>query len=278
MPSFFEILKVIALGIIEGITEWLPISSTGHLLIFNSFTKLNVSPEFWNVFLYVIQLGAILAVVILFWKKIFPFQFADKTQPKIKIDIIKMWLKVVVACIPGAIVTLIFGDLIDSYLSTPIIISIALIFYGVVFIVVEKINKNRTPKIETVGELSFLTALYIGLFQTLSVIPGTSRSGATIIGALILGVSRTTAAEFTFFLAIPVMLGMSILKIFKFGFVFTSTELIILAIGCIVAFVVSLLVVKLFMKFIKKHDYQPFGWYRIGLGIVIISLVIAQVI
>ncbi len=279
--DFFEILKVIALGIVEGITEWLPISSTGHLLLFNAFFNLNATKEFFDVFLYFIQLGAILAVVILFWKKMWPFQFKDKTEPIVRKDVFSTWFKVVVACIPGFIATVLFDDIIEAHLSTPVVISIALIVYGILFILVETYNAKRQPKTQTLGEITYLTALYIGLFQVLSIIPGTSRSGATIIGALIIGVSRVAAAEFTFFLAVPVMIGMSLLKIVKYvlevGF-FATNELIILGIGFLVAFVVSLFVIKFLMNYIKKKDFKPFGWYRIILGVIIIVLAIANVI
>ncbi len=279
--KFIEIIKVILLGIVEGITEWLPISSTGHLLLFNSFFALDVSQDFFNVFLYFIQLGAILAVIILFWNKMWPFQTKDKSMPLVRKDVISTWLKVVVACIPGFIATVLLDDIIEAHLSTPVVISIALIFYGVAFIIIETLNKKRQAKIETLGEITYLTALYIGLFQVLSLIPGTSRSGATIIGALIIGVSRVAAAEFTFFLAVPVMLGMSVLKIVKyvldFGF-FTGNELILLLVGFVVAFVISLFVIKFLMNYIKKKDFKPFGWYRIILGVIIIALTIAKVI
>ncbi|MGN1203173.1 MAG: undecaprenyl-diphosphate phosphatase [Eubacterium sp.] len=268
--NIIEILKVIFLGIVEGITEWLPISSTGHMLLVDEFITLNMSEEFKEMFFVVIQLGAIIAVVVMFWKKMWPFQFKDKSQPKINMDIINMWLKVVVACIPSAVLGLLFDDILEKYFGHAISIAIMLIVYGIAFILVENWNKKRTPKIKALNDITYKTAFIIGLFQVLSMIPGTSRSGATIIGALLIGVSRTAAAEFTFFLAVPTMVGASALKLIKFGLSFTGEELITLAIGMVVAFVVSLLCIKFLMSFIKKHDFKPFGWYRIVLGAVLI--------
>lgn len=270
--DFIEILKVILLGIVEGVTEWLPISSTGHMLIVDEFIQLSMSEAFKEMFFVVIQLGAIMAVVLIFWKKMFPFQFKDDSKPKIRKDVMSLWLKVVVACIPGAIVTLLFDDYIDEHLHTPIVIAIALAFYGVAFIFVEIWNKKRKVKTEKLSDITMQTALLIGLFQVLSIIPGTSRSGATIIGALLIGVSRIAAAEFTFFLAVPVMFGLSAIKIMKYGLNFGGTEIVVLLLGMIVAFGVSILVVKFLMTYIKKHDFQAFGWYRIVLGIVVLLL------
>lgn len=268
--SLIEILKVIFLGIVEGITEWLPISSTGHMLLVDEFIKMDVSDEFKEMFFVVIQLGAILAVVMLFWNKMWPFQFKNKEESYIKKDIFSMWFKVVVACIPGAIVTLLFDDYIEAHLHTPVVISIALVVYGIAFIIIENWNKKRTPKIETLADITYKTALIIGLFQVLSIIPGTSRSGATIIGALLIGVSRVAAAEFTFFLAVPVMLGLSLIKVIKFGLAFSAAELVILIVGVVVAFVVSVLVIKFLMSYIKKNDFKVFGVYRIILGIIVL--------
>lgn len=270
--DFIEILKVILLGIVEGVTEWLPISSTGHMLIVDEFIQLSMSKAFKEMFFVVIQLGAIMAVVLIFWKKMFPFQFKDDSKPKIRKDVMSLWLKVVVACIPGAVVTLLFDDYIDEHLHTPIVIAIALAFYGVAFIIVEIWNKKRKVKTEKLSDITMQTALLIGLFQVLSIIPGTSRSGATIIGALLIGVSRIAAAEFTFFLAVPVMFGLSAIKIMKYGLNFGGTEIVVLLLGMIVAFGVSILVVKFLMTYIKKHDFQAFGWYRIVLGIVVLLL------
>ena len=235
----------------------------------DEFIKMNVSADFKEMFFVVIQLGAILAVVVLFWNKMFPFQFKDKSKPVIEKDIFSMWFKVVVACIPGAVVTILFDDFIEAHLHTPIVIAITLIVYGIAFIVIERWNKTRTPKVLTLNDITYKTAFIIGLFQILSIIPGTSRSGSTIIGALLIGVSRVAAAEFTFFLAVPVMFGLSFLKIIKFGLSFSVTELTVLVIGTVVAFLVSILVIKFLMGYIKKHDFQIFGWYRIVLGILV---------
>ncbi len=270
MPDFIEILKVIFLGIVEGITEWLPVSSTGHMLLVDEFIKMNVSEEFKELFFIVIQLGAILAVVMIFWKKMWPFGLTDEKKPMVKKDIFSMWFKVVVACIPGAVVTILFDDYIEAHLHTPTVIALALIVYGIAFIVIENWNKTRTAKVETLADITYKTAFLIGMFQVLSIIPGTSRSGATIIGALIIGVSRVAAAEFTFFLAVPVMLGMSLLKIIKLGLAFSSGELVILAVGTITAFVVSVIVIKFLMSYIKKKDFKVFGWYRIVLGALVL--------
>lgn len=269
--SLIEILKVIVLGIVEGITEWLPISSTGHMLLLDEFIQMDVSDEFKEMFFVVIQLGAILAVVLLFWNKMWPFQLKDKSKPVVQKDIFSMWFKVVVACIPGAIVTLLFDDYIEAHLHTPTVIAIALIFYGIAFIVIESWNKKRTPKVETLSDITYKTAFIIGLFQVLSIIPGTSRSGATIIGALLIGVSRVAAAEFTFFLAVPVMLGLSLIKVIKFGFAYTQAEVVILIVGVVVAFAMSVIVIKFLMSYIKKHDFKVFGWYRIVLGIAVLA-------
>ena len=269
--DIIEILKVIFLGIVEGITEWLPISSTGHMLLVDEFITLNMPEDFKEMFFVVIQLGAIIAVVVMFWKKMWPFQFKDKLQPKVNMDIINMWLKVVVACIPSAVLGLLLDDILEEYFGNAITISIMLIVYGIAFILIENWNKKRTPKIQALDDISYKTAFFVGLFQVLSMIPGTSRSGATIIGALLLGVSRTAAAEFTFFLAVPTMVGASLLKLVKFGFDFTGAEILTLVIGMVVAFAVSVLCIKFLMSFIKKHDFKVFGWYRIVLGIIILA-------
>ncbi|MEG1880377.1 MAG: undecaprenyl-diphosphate phosphatase [Oscillospiraceae bacterium] len=271
--DFIEVLKVIIIGIVEGVTEWLPISSTGHMLLLDEFLKMNVSDDFKQMFIVVIQLGAILAVVVLYWKKMFPFGFEQKGTGKkfvVKKDIITMWLKVLVACIPAAVMGFFFDDFLEAHLSTPFVISIALIFYGILFIVIERRNKTRIPKVNSLAEVTYKTALIIGLFQVLSMVPGTSRSGATIIGAIIIGTSRTVAAEFTFFLAVPTMLGASLLRLVKFGFFFTGSELATLILGMVVAFVVSILAIKFLMGYIKKHDFAAFGWYRIALGIAVL--------
>lgn len=268
--GFIEILKVIFLGIVEGITEWLPISSTGHMLLVDEFISLKVSSEFKEMFFVVIQLGAILAVVLIFWKKMFPFQFKNKNRPIVKKRILIMWFKIALACVPGAIVTILFDDYIDKHLHTPIVIAITLIIYGAAFIYIEDWNKNRKPVITKLSQITFKTAFIIGMFQVLSIIPGTSRSGATIIGALLIGVSRVAAAEFTFFLAVPVMFGLSGLKLIKFGLGFTFTEFAVLFIGMLVAFIVSYIVIKFLMSYIKSHDFKVFGWYRIILGLIVL--------
>lgn len=269
MP-FIEILKVIILGIVEGVTEWLPISSTGHMLLVDEFIKLPCSDAFKEMFFVVIQLGAILAVVLLFWDRMWPFRNKTSGGSRIRKDVFSIWFKVVVACIPGTVVTLLFDDYIEAHLHTPTVISLALLVYGIAFIVVENINKKREPEILSLDDISYKTAFLIGLFQVLSIVPGTSRSGSTIIGALTIGVSRVAAAEFTFFLAVPVMIGLSFVKLLKFGFALTGTELLILLIGCVTAFLVSVLVIKFLMSYIKKKDFRIFGWYRIVLGIVLL--------
>ena len=269
--KILEFLKVIFLGIVEGVTEWLPISSTGHMLLVDEFLQLDASDSFKEMFFVVIQLGAILAVVLLFWKKMWPFRLGEnKKTIVVRKKVFSVWFKVVVACVPGAIVTLLFDKFIEAHLHTPFVIALALIVYGVLFIVIERLNKTRTPKIRKLSEIDYKTALLIGLFQVLSIIPGTSRSGATIIGALIIGVSRTAAAEFTFFLAVPVMFGLSFIKLIKFGLAFTGTEIAILLVGSVTAFLVSLFVIKFLMSYIKKHDFRVFGWYRIALGIIVL--------
>lgn len=268
-----ELLKAILFGIVEGITEWLPVSSTGHMIILDEFIKLDCTPEFLEMFLVVIQLGAILAVVILFWNKIFPFQFKDKTKPLIEMDKIMLWMKIVVACIPAAIVGILFDDVLDALFYHTMPVALALIIFGVAFIVVERRNKGKKAKVKTLDDITFQTAFMIGIFQLIAaVFPGTSRSGATIVGALLIGVSRSVAAEFTFFLAIPVMFGASLLKLVKFGLSFTAMEAGILIIGMLVSFFVSVFVIKFLMDYIKKHDFQVFGWYRIILGAIVIIL------
>ena len=264
--DIIEILKVILFGIVEGITEWLPVSSTGHMILLDEFVKLNVSEEFWNVFLVVIQLGAILAVIILFWKKIWPFQFKDKNKPVMEKDIFFMWVKILIACVPAAVIGILFDDILDKYLYRYEVVSVALIVFGIAFIIIETKNKGKEAKINSLAEITYTTAALIGMFQLIAAIfPGTSRSGATIVGALLIGVSRTVAAEFTFFLAIPVMAGASLLKMLKYGFSYTTTEWMILLLGMVTAFIVSMVVIKFLMGYIKKHDFKVFGWYRIVL-------------
>ena len=266
----------ILFGIVEGITEWLPISSTGHMILLNQFISLEklTSPKFYSMYEVVIQLGAILAVVVIFWKQIWPFRNDQKEtgyKRFVNMDIIDLWLKILVACVPAAIIGVLFDDWIDAHFYNYWVVAIALIVFGVGFIIIENKNKDLNPKIHSLKTLNGKTALLIGVFQVIAaVFPGTSRSGATILGGLMLGVSRTVAAEFTFFLAIPVMFGASLLKIAKFGLAFTSTELMILHVGCIVAFVTSMIVIKFLMGYIKKHDFKVFGWYRIVLGIIVL--------
>lgn len=281
--EILELLKVVFLGIVEGITEWLPISSTGHLILVEEFVKLDVSKAFWEMFMVVIQLGAILAVVVLYWKEIWPVR---NKKPKhenvtkvekaagtlcrfVKIDKMIMWLKIMVSCLPAILIGLPFDDFIEKKFNNWFVVAVMLIVYGVLFLVVEDYNEKRTVKIHSIADITWKTALLIGIFQVLALIPGTSRSGATIIGGILLGASRTVAAEYTFFLAIPVMFGASLLKIVKFGFDFTSGELTILGVGTVVSFVVSILAIKFLMGYIKKHDFKAFGWYRIVLGIIV---------
>lgn len=268
-----EILKAILFGIVEGITEWLPISSTGHMILLDEFVTLDVSPEFWDVFLVVIQLGAIFAVVILFWNKIFPFDFSTKGRKKgvIRKDIFQMWFKVIAACVPAMIYGILLDDLISPYLYNATVVAVMLILFGVAFIVIENWNRGRKPRVKSITALTYRDALLIGLFQLIAaILPGTSRSGATIVGALLIGVSRTVSAEFTFFLAIPVMFGASLLKLVRAGFAFTGSEVLLLVVGMVSAFVVSMLVISFLMGYIRKHDFKVFGWYRIVLGILVL--------
>lgn len=265
--AFIEILKVILLGIVEGITEWLPISSTGHMILVDEFIQLNVSDGFKEMFFVVIQLGAIMAVVVLYFSKLLPFDF--KGKPFIKKDIFTLWFKIIFACLPAAVIGILFDDKIDELFYNATTVAFTLVLYGLIFILVENLHKGKSPSINTLAELTYKTAFIIGLFQLLSLIPGTSRSGATIIGAMIIGTSRTVAAEFTFFLAIPVMFGASFLKLLKFGFAFSQVEVMILSIGMLVAFGVSILAIKFLVGYIKKHDFKVFGYYRIVLGCIV---------
>lgn len=264
-----EILKAVLFGIVQGITEWLPISSTGHMILVNEFVKLDVSPEFWEAFLVMIQFGSILAVVLIFWKKIFPFDF--KSKQIIKKDIFALWFKIAVACIPAIVIGMPFDDIFEELFYNYQCVAVMLILFGILFIVVENRNKKLTPRITDLSQVTYRMAFVIGLWQLVAaVFPGTSRSGATIIGALLLGISRTVAAEFTFFLAIPVMFGASLLKLLKFGIAFSAAEWTILAVGMVVAFVVSVVVIRFLMGYIKKNDFKVFGWYRIVLGMVVL--------
>lgn len=273
--GIFDIFVSVILGIVEGITEWLPVSSTGHMILVNQFLRFS-DDKFAEMFLVVVQLGAIMAVVLLFWKKIFPFNLhPGKNESVLKMDIIQMWLKILVATVPAAVVGVAFDDVIDEMFYNQIVVAGALIIYGVLFILVENWNKGRRPVITSVRDLTYQTALIIGVFQLLAaIIPGTSRSGATIIGALIIGVSRGVAAEFTFYLAIPVMFGASLLKIVKsvmHGLQYSPMAVTTLLVGMLVAFIVSLFVIKFLMGYIRKHDFKCFGYYRIALGILVIA-------
>ena len=262
-----EILKSILYGIVEGITEWLPISSTGHMILLEEIMPMNVSESFWSMFLVVIQLGAILAVVVLYWNKIFPFKKNKEGKYTSVKSIWILWSKILVATIPAAIIGLALDDWIDAHLYNGFVVAIMLILVGVAFIYIENRNKDMRPSVNSLSALSYKDALIIGLFQVVAaILPGTSRSGATIVGGLMIGVSRAVAAEFTFFLAIPVMFGASLLKLVKFGLAFSVLEFFILVIGMVVAFFVSIFVIRFLMSYIKKHDFKVFGWYRIVLG------------
>jgi len=266
--EFIEIVKTIIIGIVEGITEWLPISSTGHMILVDEWIHLNFSDAYKEMFLVVIQLGAILAVVVLFFNKLNPISFKKTKEERRKI--INIWVKVIIAVIPAAIIGLLFDDWLNELFYNYITVASMLVIYGILFIIIENKNKGKIPKITSLDDLSYKTAFFIGLFQVLSLIPGTSRSGATILGAIILGTSRFIAAEFSFFLSIPVMFGASFLKIYKFGFSFTSSEIVTLLIGMTTAFIVSIITIKFLITYIKKHDFKVFGWYRIILGLVVI--------
>ena len=281
--EFLEILKVILLGIVEGITEWLPVSSTGHMILLEKLFPLNASEAFKEMFFVVIQLGAILAVIVMFFKKLFPFSIqkteGEENKKKLVTDmgILNLWGKVIVACLPAAAIGILFDDFLETHLHTPLIISLALIVYGVAFIWIENRNKTRELPLKETSQIGYKQALIIGAFQVLSLIPGTSRSGATILGALLIGVARPAGAEFTFFLAIPVMLGASAIKLLKFFLEsggFTGAELGYLLIGSAVAFAISLLAIKFLMNFVKKHDFKVFGWYRIALGVLVIGALV----
>lgn len=284
--DFIEILKAILFGIVEGITEWLPVSSTGHMILLENFVSFaGLSEGFFSMFEVVVQLGAILAVVVLFWNRIFPFTTKEgkgyKTSGLLSYvdkDIMNMWFKIVVSCLPAVLfVVLGLDEVCEEYLYNYVVVALALIVFGVAFIWIENGNKKKKAKITELTQLTYQAALIIGLFQLIAaVFPGTSRSGATILGALLIGVSRTVAAEFTFFLAIPVMFGASLLKLLKFGFDFTATEAAVLIVGMITAFLVSVLVIRFLMDYIKKHDFKVFGWYRIVLGAIVLGYFILQ--
>lgn len=276
MEFFIEIIKTIILGIVEGITEWLPISSTGHMILVDEFLKLNVSESFKNLFMVVIQLGAVLAVVVIYWKKLNPFK-SVKGKLIVERDTIEMWIKIMVACVPAAIIGILFDETFEALFYNPVSIAIALIVFGILFIVIE--NMHIETKVTKISQLTFKSVIIIGLFQVIAaVFPGTSRSGATIVGALLIGISRYVATEFTFFMSIPVMFGASLLKIIKIGFAFTAQEYIILAVGCIVSFIVSIVVIRFLLSYIKKNDFKAFGWYRIVLGILVLVYFLPQLI
>ena len=295
--SVLEFIKVVILGIVEGITEWLPISSTGHMILVDEFVKMDMTAEFKEFFLVVIQLGAILAVVVLYWGKLWPFYIREISRKKkaelarknpvarVSLTFVEkfcdkekwiLWFKILVACIPTIVIALPFNDIIEEKFNNYVVVAIALIVYGVLFIVVENRNKSRKPVCTSLEDLSFATAFKIGIFQVLSVIPGTSRSGSTIIGGILVGTSRTVAAEFTFFLAIPVMFGASLLKLVKFGLAFTAAEVLTLVTGVVVAFFVSVIAIKFLMGYIKKNDFKAFGWYRIILGVLVLGYFVGK--
>jgi len=267
--SLMELVKVVILGIVEGLTEWLPVSSTGHMILVDEFIRLDVSTAFMDMFLVVIQLGAILAVVVLNLEKLNPFLKSKSTaERRATFD---LWGKVIVACLPAAVIGLAFNKYMEENFMNAPVVAAMLILYGVLFIVVERFNKRRTPRVESLAKLDYRTAFIIGMFQVLSLVPGTSRSGATILGCIIFGASRYVATEFTFFLAIPVMFGASFLKLVKFGWNYTGTELVILAVGMVTAFIVSILSIRFLLRYIKRNDFTAFGWYRIALGIVVLA-------
>ncbi len=267
--SIVEIIKTIILGVVEGLTEWLPISSTGHMILVDEFIRLDQSPQFINMFLVVIQLGAIMAVVVLSFEKLNPFS-SMKTRQEKKATM-QLWYKVILACLPAAVIGLAFNDFMEEHFMTAPVVATTLIFYGIMFIIVENYNKHRRPRITDLAALDYKTAFIIGVFQVLSLVPGTSRSGATILGGIIFGASRYVAAEFTFFLAIPVMFGASLLKMVKFGLHYTGAEILILVVGMATAFIVSILSIKFLLRYIKNNDFKVFGWYRIVLGIIVFA-------
>jgi undecaprenyl-diphosphatase len=282
--DLIEILKAILFGIVEGITEWLPISSTGHMILLNQIMPLREGEDFYSMFEVVIQLGAIMAVVILFWNKIWPFGKKNNPAPLadhgvgvwIKTDIFKLWFHILVSCVPAAVVGILFNDVFEKYFYNYQTVAVMLILFGIAFILIENYHRGKNTKISSLADIGYDTAILIGLFQLIAAIfPGTSRSGATIVGALLIGVSRTVAAEYTFFLAIPVMFGASLLKICKFGLHFTALQAAILIVGMVVAFAISLIVIRFLMGYIKKHDFKVFGWYRIILGVIVLVCGIA---
>ena len=267
--AFMELVKVAVLGIVEGVTEWLPVSSTGHMILVDEFIRLDVSTAFMDMFLVVIQLGAILAVVVLNVGKLNPFLTSNSRQERR--ETFDLWGKVIVACLPAAVIGLAFNKYMEEHFMNAPVVAAMLILYGILFIIVERWNKRRVPRVESLAQLDYRTAFIIGIFQVLSLVPGTSRSGATILGGIIFGASRYVATEFTFFLAIPVMFGASFLKLVKFGWNYSGTELVILGVGMATAFIVSILSIRFLLRYIKRNDFTVFGWYRIALGIVVLA-------
>jgi len=267
--DFLELLRVIFLSIVQGVTEWLPVSSTGHMILVEEFLEFSHSEEFWSVFIVVIQLASVMAVVTTFFKQLNPFEFKGGLQTDM--DKIHLWVKIAIACIPAAVIGIYFDDFIETYLNNPMIIATTLILYGIIFIIVENIKSKKTDRIKTLPQITYKLAFMIGIFQMLAIIPGTSRSGATIIGGLILGMSRKTAAEFTFFLAIPVMFGASLLRITRVGIEFTNAEWITMIVGCVTAFIVSVITIKFLLGFIKRNNFKPFAYYRIVLGLIVFA-------
>ncbi len=267
--SMWELVKTVILGIVEGLTEWLPISSTGHMILVDEFIQLDVTTQFKDMFLVVIQLGAILAVVVLNFYKLNPF--APSKSRTEKRETMQLWYKVIVACLPAAVIGLMFNKYMEEHFMTAPVVATTLIFYGILFIIVENYNKHRTPRVTDLARLDYKTAFLIGVFQVLSLVPGTSRSGATILGGIILGTSRYVATEFTFFLAIPVMFGASLLKMVKFGWDYTGAEIVILVVGMVTAFIVSILSIRFLLRYIRTNDFKAFGWYRIVLGIIVVA-------
>ena len=269
MDFLIELLKIILIGIVEGITEWLPVSSTGHMILVEELVSLRLSEDFMEMFRVVVQLGAVLAVVVLYFHKLFPF--SPKKSPAERKSCFRLWGMILIACVPAAVIGILLDDWLDAHLYNYITVAVTLIVYGIAFILIERRNKNRRASIETVDEIDAGTAVKIGLFQVLSLIPGTSRSGSTILGGMLCGVSRPAGAEFSFFLAIPVMLGASFLKLLKFGFDFSLWEIIILAAGTLVAFITSLIAIRFLVSFVRRHSFAVFGYYRIVLGILVLG-------
>lgn len=271
MEVFIELLKAILYGIVEGITEWLPVSSTGHLILLEELLPMKVSEAFWEMFLVVVQFGAILAVVVMFWNRIFPFSFR-RGEPFLKKDIWVLWFKILAACVPACVYAFVLDDIVEPYLYNYVTVAVMLIVVGIAFLLAERYLVRRTPAVTDTASITYRIALYIGLFQLIAAIfPGTSRSGATIIGGLLLGLSRTAAAEFTFFLAIPVMAGGSLLKLLKFGFSFTAFEAAVLAVGTAVSFLVSVVVIRFLLDYIRRRNFNVFAYYRIGLGVLVLG-------